>query len=163
MTLSSALRWQDLNRAFAWYLASCSQGSSGLVWGDIWHPQRKLDSEEAEGPAHARETEVTACSFSLQGCSLHTRMLLPDQDPFGKERAALLAGPGYEQTLKCKVVVRNWLLLTVRWLLWFDFVEWRSFVRSQLSTKTVRLLPARSLGRNWSSNNNNISSAHYLI
>ena len=64
---------------------------------------------------------------------------------------------------KCKVVVRNWLLLTVRWLLWFDFVKWRSFVRSQVSTKTVRVLPARNLGRNWSSNTNNVSSARYLI
>lgn len=97
MTLNSALRGQYLNRAFVRCLAHCSQGSRGLVWGHIRHPQGKLCLEEAAGPGHAGETEVMVCSFSGQGCSLHTRMLLPDQGPFGK--AALLAGPGYEQTL----------------------------------------------------------------
>lgn len=62
-------------------------------------PSGKLDLEEAEGPAHAGET-VMVCSFTQQGCSLHTRMLLPNKDPLEKKEQ-LLTDLAYEQTLLC--------------------------------------------------------------
>lgn len=62
-------------------------------------PSGKLDLEETVGPAHAGETAMV-CSLTQQGCSLHTRMLLPNKDPLEKKEQ-LLADAGYEQTLLC--------------------------------------------------------------
>lgn len=133
--LVSALQWQDLNRAFVQYLAHCSQGSNGPFWGDIWHPQGNWTwKKQKDQPMQEKQSA---------GVFFHQARLLPahqdaltKQRSFGKERAAPHWSWLRADSFMCKVAVRNWLLLNVRWLCWFDFVEQHNFTRSQV-TKTV--------------------------
>lgn len=119
-SLVSALQWQDLNRAFVQYLAHCSQGSNGPL-GETYDTLRETGL--------GRNRRTSPCRRNSDGVFCHPARLFPayqDASPkqrsFAKERAA----PGWcwlwADSFMRKVVVRNWLLLNVRWLRWFDFL-----------------------------------------